>query len=83
MTTPRKGTARWIEYKLHEIADRLETDPDYEPGRAKAQIDALKNAYVTRISRAQQNRAGESIEDHLDDDERTPDLKLIDGTKAV
>ena len=81
MPMPRKGSARWIEHKLHEIAEKVEAGT-IEPVRAKVIVDCYKNAYVTRISRARQNRAGESIEDHLDKDEKAPDLSLVDDQKA-
>lgn len=81
MATPRKGTARWIENKLHEIADKVEAG-SIEPVKAKVITDIYKQAYHTRISRALQDRAGKNIEDYLkDEDEDRPELKVIEGQK--
>lgn len=82
MATPRKGTARWVETRLHEIEARLETDPNYEPGRAKAQIDALKAGYEVRIERAAQIRSKEDPETYIEQDEDGSSLRLIEGQKV-
>ena len=83
MATPRKGTARWVEDKLHGIAERLESDTEFEPARAKAQIEAIKAAYETRLARAAQIRNQEDPETYIEQAESgEQQLLLIEGRKV-
>lgn len=79
--TPRVGSARWVEEKLRKMAEAVEAG-SMEPLPAKVAADLYRAAYHQRISRAQQKRAGTLVEDFLDDDEQSPDLKLIEGEKV-
>ena len=83
MATPRKGTAQWIEAKLLDLADRVESG-SMEPMKARVITDIYKQAYHTRISRAIQDRDGKHIEDYLKDEgEDQPELQLIEGQKIA
>jgi len=78
MATPRKGSARWVEAELHAIADEIKNG-DLDPVKGRVLTDIYKSAYELRIARAGQIRANEDVETYIEQDERGPNLKLIEG----
>lgn len=81
MATPRKGSARWVEQELHALADDVKSK-NVDAVTARALTDIYKAAYEVRIARAGQIRANEDVETYIEQDERGPDLKLIEGQKG-
>jgi len=81
MATPRKGSARWVEAELHALADDLKRG-EVDAATARALTDIYKGAYELRIARAGQIRANQDVETYIEQDERGPDLKLIEGQKG-
>ncbi|MGI9490647.1 MAG: hypothetical protein ACR2RF_33095 [Geminicoccaceae bacterium] len=85
MGTPRKGSARWTETKIRDMAELVEAG-SMEPVQAKVASDLYRAAYEQRISRAKQKLTGRLVEDYIDDDEMDeiegPGLKLIEGERV-
>ncbi|MGI9488235.1 MAG: hypothetical protein ACR2RF_20625 [Geminicoccaceae bacterium] len=85
MATPRKGSARWTETKIRDMAEAVEVG-GMDPVQAKVAADLYRAAYHQRISRAEQKLTGRLVEDYIDDDEMDeiegPGLKLIEGERV-
>ncbi len=78
MSTPKQGSAKWVERELIDAAKAVKTG-DMSPGQGKAYGDLLREAYAMRMNRAQQIRAGEDVETYIEQDEQRPDLRLIEN----
>ena len=82
MATPPKGSAKWTETKLHEIAAEVENG-NLKAAEAKALCDIYREAHALRIARAAHIRANEDPEEYIRKAEsgelQQPDLRLIEN----
>ena len=81
MPSPRKGSLRWVERKMHELAEQVALGK-LTASEAKAMRDLYKTGLEARISRSKMNRDGDDIETYLEDDSGSPTLEVIEGRRA-
>ena len=81
MSRPRKGSLRWVESKMWELAEQIASGK-LTASEGKAMRDLYKTGLEARISRSKMNRDGDDIETYLEEDGASPNLEVIEGRRA-